>query len=161
MKSNLPNEIERKFLISQLPNLPEIKSVEIHQAYLNTQGHEVRIRKSICEITDYKMAVKSEGDICRTEIEFLIDETTYEQLLTLIGHPPIVKHYHIYRLGEYELEASIVNPHLSSTFCYAEIEFQSEEEAKAFDCAQVLNLIKEVTYDESYKMRNYWNQFCK
>ena len=42
-------------------------------------------------------------------------------------------------------------------FIYAEIEFSSEEDAKNFKLPDFLDW-EEVTYDENYKMKNYWNR---
>ena len=42
------------------------------------------------------------------------------------------------------------------SFIYGEIEFKSEEDAKKFEAPVWFG--KEVTYDEYYKMRNYWKR---
>ena len=56
----------------------------------------------------------------------------------------------------YHLEVSLVDEGTEHEFCYAEIEFASEEEAKAFVKPEFLG--KEVTEDEDGKMITYWKK---
>lgn len=74
------NEIERKFLVNNLPDLTEYPFKEIEQCYIK-RNPELRIRKSN---NDYFITKKSDGTIKREEIETTINNTTYELLQSLI-----------------------------------------------------------------------------
>lgn len=147
-------EIERKFLISGFPDKQEFFRCTLYQSYLMSAEREIRIvRRVIGEELVDKMCVKTSGLLSRTEIEFVIPNDTYEELLETIEEPCIVKDYRKYQLGDHVLQASKVD----DKFYYCEVEFISEEEAKAFDSSLIPNLIREVTYEKAFKMKNYWN----
>ena len=66
------------------------------------------------------------------------------------------KDYKKYRLGNWELEVSLVDPGTEWEFYYGEIEFPSEEAANAFEIPEFLG--REITYDSYYKMKNFWKR---
>jgi len=78
-----PVEVERKWLIQDLPNLSGHKGEEVIQGYIApaADGTEVRLRQ-----TDGKFfqTVKSEGGLVRDEIEI---ELTKDQFEALWGAP--------------------------------------------------------------------------
>ena len=111
-------EIERKFL---LPKMPEdlgargklLAHMVVDQSYLNIKP-EVRIRRNHVLFADpypgdpdpiypvpgdgysYLMAVKSDGTLTRTEVEFFIEREVYFDLQAMIKSSPIQKDYYRY-----------------------------------------------------------------
>lgn len=91
-------EIERKFLLSGFPDLPELERAEVFQGYLGISP-EVRIRsKRVGEAETYRLCFKGEGSLVREEIELDLDKATFESLKKLLPKPMIRKEYRIYRL---------------------------------------------------------------
>lgn len=150
-------EIERKFMIEDFPNhLELLKSAYVEQGYVSANP-EVRIRHGIDEITgkeNYTLTIKGDGTLSREEIETDVDKSFYEQVVKFIHKPMITKKYRCYLLGGHRLEVSLVDEGTEHEFCYAEIEFPSEEEANAFVKPEFLG--EEVTEDEGGKMITYW-----
>ena len=151
-------EIERKFLIKE--KLPIIPTEHFHtkQAYISVNP-EVRIREkfgvdewSKCG-DPYKITVKGDGTLAREEIETPIDEKFYNKILKFIGYNPISKDYYIYYYNSYIIEVSDVD---FGAFTYAEVEFDSIEEANNFVWPWPEILISEETENPEFKMKNYW-----
>ena len=67
----IPMEIERKFWIDTLPDLPEERRSDVYQGYLCTEPVELRIRKRVEAggETVYQICVKSIGKLSRHEVE--------------------------------------------------------------------------------------------
>lgn len=150
-------EIERKFWIKSLPDLPEENSSDVDQGYLCTTPVEVRIRRRQDRQTAqirYQLCIKSIGVLSRHEVETELSEVQFTELVHMLPQPMIHKEYHAYRLPDgHILECSIVD---HGVFSYAEVEFASEEEALAWvpiDC-----LGEESTYQTGISMREYWNK---
>ncbi|MEG1564197.1 MAG: hypothetical protein RR365_10795 [Bacteroides sp.] len=151
-------EIERKFLLDGFPeDLSLIKEVHCTQGYISIVP-EVRIRSYECGGTeDYKLTVKGEGSISREEVETHIAKSCFDALARLIDAPLIEKNYKMYDLGDGMIfEASLVDSGSETEFYYGEVEFESEREALNFSPLKCMG--KEVTYDDSYKMKNYWKR---
>lgn len=152
-------EIERKFLVKEFPkDLELIHEVDIWQGYISLSP-EVRIHKAYDRVNgkvNYRLTVKGDGTLSRTEIKTTIDESFFEESLNLMQGGLIYKDYRSYRYKDYVLEVCNVDPETSHGFYYAEVEFESEEEANSFEKPGFLG--KEVTDDDSYKMKNYWKQ---
>lgn len=152
-------EIERKFLMHEMPKHLDIKqNCWIQQGYISTDP-EVRIRlKLTSEGITYKLTFKGNGDLGREETEIELTKEQYHKLLEMIDRPLIQKNYFIFHLPtdkkDYELEFSTVDRGTPKEFMYAEIEFESEEEALSFVPPSFLG--PEITYDSFYKMKNYW-----
>ena len=149
-------EIERKWLIKSLPSeiYRPTKAMKIYQGYINTDP-EVRIRKSVYESNGeekYYLAIKSNGSLSRMEVEINISRDNYESLLKLIEYKMIKKDYIVYDFAGYNIEMSRVD----DDWYYAEVEFDSEEKANNFTFPFPDLMIKEVTHDSNYKMKNYW-----
>ena len=150
-------EIERKFWIDRLPDLPEVRHSEIEQAYLCTAPVELRIRRrrelDTGEVT-YRLCIKSIGTLSRHEVETPLSREQYEELESMLDQPPIRKEFHTYRLEDGRiLECSIVD---NGVFSYAEVEFPTEEEALSWQPPDFLG--KETTYEKGVSMREYWNK---
>lgn len=160
-------EIERKWLIREFPdNVPGFTLFEdcyIEQSYIYVSNDtELRIRKRFRLDNDvesgasYKLTVKGKGTISRVEINTSITEEQYNDALKLSRLRPITKHIRTYMTEDgRKLDTSVVDEGTENEFMYAEIEFDSEEEAKAYELS--LDAV-DVTYDDSYKMKNYWKR---
>lgn len=150
-------EIERKFMIEDFPNhLPLLRSAYVEQGYVSDKP-EVRVRHGIDELTgkeNYTLTIKGEGTLSRQEMETEVEKAFYEEVVAFIGKPMITKKYRCYLFEGYHLEVSLVDEGMESEFCYAELEFSSEEEANAF--VKPFFLGEEVTQDEDGKMITYW-----
>lgn len=150
-------EIERKWLLKKIPKHFPSGHYNIEQFYLTTNP-ELRFRKKIDlynnEIS-YKLTVKSEGDIIREENEMNISENIYETFKKLVNKPVIFKDYYTFWYNNHKIEISQVD----NDFIYAEIEFNSIEEATAFKWYEdYFGYAEDITYNPNYKMKNYWNK---
>jgi CYTH domain-containing protein len=153
-------EIERKWLVSSFPTgLKLVREADICQGYLSTGDIETRIRSYEKDgHKDYMLTFKGHGDIERPEVEDYIKEEFFNQLRTLIGKPLIHKTYKKYQLDDGKLlEVSWVDSGTKNEFMYAEIEFDTREEAEAYELDLDV-IISEVTYNPCYKMKEYWKQ---
>ncbi len=151
-------EIERKFLIDKFPEGLQLKEEStMYQGYISVMP-TVRIRKKVSEKgTSYKMTIKSQGEMVRHEVEFDIPENKYNELQEVFCPNPIIKLKRNYILPDGKvLECNLVDKGSETEFMYAEIEFSSVEEAESYSLPDFLNM--EVTYDNSYKMNNYWRR---
>lgn len=165
-------EIERKFIMEGFPeNLKCLREVTIEQGYVSVEP-EVRIHTATDRntgVTNYRLTMKGEGDLTRTEIKTSIDGDFYREAVELLGVPMIQKDYRSYELpvtmGSKDetlpsstliLEVCLVDPGTAHEFYYGEIEFESEKDAMHF--TKISCLGKEVTNDPAYKMKNYWTR---
>ncbi len=154
-------EIERKFLIDNFPEHLELKEECIlYQGYISVMP-TVRIRKKVSQnTTSFKMTIKSSGEMVRHEVEFKIPEDKYNELQEVFCPNPIIKLKRNYILPDGRiLECNLVDAGSETEFMYAEIEFESVEEAEKYTLPDFLNT--EVTYDNNYKMNNYWKRTRK
>lgn len=122
-------EIERKFLIPKLPeNLETYPHQTLEQAYLCT-APVVRVRRSD---DTYTLTYKSGGLMCREEYNLPLTCESYEHLKAKADGNVIRKTR--YRIP-YDEELTIELDLFAPPFAYiqmAEVEFSSEEQAKAF-----------------------------
>ena len=162
-------EIERQWLfdINKVPERFCFCHKDMEQSYLSLEP-EVRLRKEtpnlIFELVlksdpTYWITIKGNGDLSREEINKEITKEEYEALKRIgnITEDKVIKkiHWETY-IDQYKLELNIVDKGTENEFCYGEIEFGSEEEALAFEPLDYFG--EEVTYDNSYKMKNYWKR---
>ena len=149
-------EIERQFLITEFPALPEIYRAQVWQGYLST-APVVRIRRfSPPDGCDrYELTVKGKGTLVRAEVNIPIDAAQYEEMSGILKKEPIHKDYRVYELPDgLRLECSAVDPGTDHWFMYAEVEFDSVEAAKAFVPPAFLG--REMTEVRDFSMSNYW-----
>ena len=93
-------EIERKFLIEEFPDLPLLEEAEAFQGYLSVEP-VVRIRKKVSkEKTSYVLCIKGKGRLCRKEIELSLPKETFDELEELLEIPMVRKEYRVYALGD-------------------------------------------------------------
>ena len=154
-------EIERRFIVAAFPeDLEVLRRAEVKQGYISTGEPEARIRWTKDEHkTTYKLGFKTDGTLAREEVEFDISEENYTNLKRLLKGEMITQDYRVYALpGNKRLEVCKVDEGMPTEYMYAEVEFESIEEAKAFDYTCIPYFIKEVTEDRSYNMKRYWDQ---
>ena len=148
-------EIERKWLLNEIPNLPVLEHGHIEQFYLSMKP-EVRVRRYVALVgkgyPQYRLTVKGEGSLSREEMECEIPENFYQKALRMVNKCPIFKDYWVFDLEGKHLEVSAVE----DKFIYAEIEFPTTEEAEAYSLP--LADATDITYDSRYKMKKYWKQ---
>ena len=129
----MPYEIERKFLIEQVPeNLSSYPCFKIEQGYLNTDP-VVRIRK---ENNKYYLTYKKGSKLIREEHNLPLDETSYFHMRNKCDGILIKKNrYHIPLSVEKKASLIIELDVFTETLApliYAEVEFPSEKEANSF-----------------------------
>ena len=152
-------EIERKFLMDGFPvGLELLSEVEIEQGYISFDP-EVRIRRARdlrTEKEEYRITMKGNGDLAREEVETDISADFYYDAAVFLSGRVIKKDYKKYKFGPWKLEVALVDPGTSWEFYYAEIEFPTEQEARDFVVPDFFG--EEITYNEDYKMKNYWKR---
>lgn len=161
-------EIERKWMVKGWPeesaSLPLVREQLMRQGYV-TVYPTVRIREEAEKdgSTEYILCFKSppsRGGLSRKEIEFPITPEQFAQLEDLIGFPLIPKLRRSYRLADgLLLEVNLVDQGMETEFMYAEIEYETEEQARSWDPAdsalsEYLN--DEVTGQPRQTMGAYW-----
>ena len=119
------------------------------------------VRESITdEHAHHVLCFKSAGYLAREEIEIELSKEDFVRLSGLIGQPLIRKVRRIYQLpGDLELEVNLVDEGLPTEFMYAEVEFSSEEQARAWDpasCGLGDYLADDVTEQPGQSMSAFW-----
>ncbi len=136
-------EIERKYLIKELPDLTKYRFVAIEQGYLNTKP-VVRIRK---KDNQYILTYKGSGLLAHEEIEAQLTADAYYHLLEKIDGHPITKKRYLIPLDPYTIELDVFEGHMDGLIM-AEVEFPTIEEAEAFIPPEWFG--EEVTGDRRY-----------
>ncbi len=125
-------EIERKYLVSELPDLESCDSVEIEQGYLALAdaegGAEVRLRRRGEALL---LTVKGGSGEVRTEEELELDRDRFESLWPLTEGRRVRKTRYLIPLGELTAELDVYGGELQGLIT-AEVEFSSTDEAAAF-----------------------------
>lgn len=142
-------EIERKFLIKQLPeNLDEYPFHLIEQGYLNTSP-VVRVRKSDDE---YFLTYKGSGMMAREEYNLPLNAESYSHLIKKADGNIISKKRYLIPLDKsHTIELDIFDEPFSP-LVIAEVEFNSLDEAELFTAPEWFD--EEVTYDSKYHNNN-------
>lgn len=137
-------EIERKFLIKELPkNLENYEKKVIEQGYLN-KSPVVRIRRSNDE---YYMTYKGKGLMKRIEENLPLTKEAYEHLATKCDGHVIKKCRYLIPLdNELTVELDVFT--FPEGLIMAEVEFSSEEAAMSFVSPDWFG--EEVTTDPAY-----------
>ncbi|MGD9559707.1 MAG: CYTH domain-containing protein [Oscillospiraceae bacterium] len=148
-------EIERKWLMDGFPALAMRDETEMEQGYLVFEPLTVRIRKSrahgqqTCWLT-----IKGRGELSRTEVETPLSAQQYAALVPLLALPVVKKRMRTYVLpGGEVLECSLVDEGEPTAIYYAEVEFESEDAARAFVPPGWLG--REVTNEHGQSMAAY------
>jgi CYTH domain-containing protein len=147
----MSHEIERKFLVKELPaDLENYPHNEIMQGYLIVTDNdiEVRIRK---KGDKYFETVKAGSGLVRKESEKEIPKEAFFDHWPLTEGKRVEKvRYEILYNGKL-IELDIYSGDLEG-FVVAEVEFESEEESVRFTPPDWFG--EEVTHDERYKNKN-------
>lgn len=161
-------EIERKWLVTSWPeeglSFPILKEESMRQGYISVHP-TVRIREEAVRggetslILCFKSSGRSDG-LSREEIEFPLTPEQFGQLEDLIGIPLIPKLRRTFLLPDgMHLEVNLVDQGMDTEYMYAEIEYETEEQARAWDPAAVgldRYLVEEVTSRPDQTMGAYW-----
>ena len=137
-------EIERKFLVKELPDLTGVKYSEIKQGYFSVTP-EKRVRQ---KDDKYYITEKGEGDLVRHEREWEIDKSEAAELFALSKTYIIEKKRYYLPIGKHTVELDIYEGRHEG-LVVAEVEFESEDEALAFVPPAWFG--KDITADKSYK----------
>ena len=130
-------EIERKFLINNMPDLSLYESHKLVQGYLNTSP-TVRVRK---EDDEYYMTYKGKGQnggIAREEYNLPLTKEAYEHMIVKSDGNIISKTRYLIPLGKNK-EGSELTAELDvfdepfAPLCFVEVEFPTIEEAMNFE----------------------------
>jgi CYTH domain-containing protein len=138
-------EVERKFLVTEPPDLGGADSDQIEQGYLviGSDG-EVRLRRKGEKLL---LTAKRGSGISRDEAEVELDPEAFERLWPLTdGRRPHKRRY-VVPQGDLEIEVDVYEGDLEG-LVVAEIEFDSEDEARAFEPPEWIG--EEATGDKRY-----------
>ena len=120
-------EIERKFTVKELPDLSRYPFHIMEQGYLNTDP-VVRVRK---EDDNYYMTYKGKGLLAREEYNLPLNEDAYYHLVEKSDGIIIRKKRYLIPYEKYTIELDVFEKPYENLMI-AEVEFESEEEAMAF-----------------------------
>ena len=138
-------EIEKKYLLKELPDLSSCEHHKIEQAYLCT-GPVVRVRR---EDEKYYMTYKGSGLMSREEYNLPLTAESYEHLKKKADGNIISKTRYLIPLEKDHLVAEVdVFEKPFAPLIMAEVEFESEEQANAFEAPEWFG--EEVTFDGRY-----------
>ena len=138
-------EIEKKYLLKKLPDLNPYEYHKIEQAYLCT-GPVVRVRR---EDEKYYMTYKGSGLMSREEYNLPLNAESYDHLKKKADGNIISKTRYLIPLEKDNLMAEVdVFEKPFAPLIMAEVEFESEEQANAFEAPEWFG--EEVTFDGRY-----------
>ncbi len=120
-------EIERKFLINEIPCLEGLKSSKIEQGYISFSP-ETRIRKKDGE---YYLTKKGEGMIAREETEIKVSKEEGQEYFKRAISKLIKKTRYYIAYKKYTIELDIYEGELRGLIV-AEVEFENIDEAMDF-----------------------------
>jgi adenylate cyclase len=143
-------EIERKFLVEDLPELGDFVAEPIAQGYIaiTEDGTEVRLRR---KDGAHLLTIKHGTGLQRLEEEIEIDQGRFEVLWPLTEGARVRKTRHSFDQGGRTIEVDTYDGELKG-LVVAEIEFDSKLEAEAFEPLPWMG--PEVTDDPAYKAQN-------
>ena len=137
-------EIERKFLVKEMPDLTGVKYSQIKQGYFSINP-EKRVREKDGK---YYITEKGEGDMVREEREWEIDRDAALECFDKSKTYIIEKKRYYLPYGEYTIELDIYGGKHQGLIV-AEVEFPSEGEA--LDFKPPIWFGEDITCDKSYK----------
>jgi adenylate cyclase len=149
--NRLPNEIERKFLLSALPpGIDSLESSHIEQGYLaaTDDDTEVRIRN---RSGVFSLTYKKGFGLIREEIEVSISREAFSALWPATEGARVAKTRYIMPWGDLFLEIDAYIEALDSLLM-CEIEYPSVESVKSIELPKWLG--REITDDIQYSNRN-------
>jgi adenylate cyclase len=125
-------EIEKKFLVKNIPNLNSVKQIKIKQGYLSPPPSSLRIRRKgeIFELTK-KISLKEKDHSSREEINVLLTEYEFNKLWTQVERS-LEKSRYCFDIGSNLIaELDIFEGDLSG-LVLVEVEFPSTEIMESF-----------------------------
>jgi adenylate cyclase len=138
-------EVERKFLVPEAPSLEGQDASGIEQGYLAAGDRgEVRLRRKGDERL---LTVKRGTGLAREEEEITLGEEDFERLWPLTEGQRLRKRRYTIDHGEHCIELDVYEGDLDGLIL-AEVEFSSEEDARAFEPPEWFG--DEVTGNEDY-----------
>ena len=138
-------EIEKKYLLKNLPDFAACQFHKIEQAYLCTDP-VVRVRR---EDQTYYMTYKGRGMLVREEYNLPLNKEAYEHLKEKADGNVIGKTRYLVPLDENGLIAEVdVFDAPFAPLIMAEVEFESEEQANGFVAPEWFG--EDVTFDGRY-----------
>ena len=138
-------EIEKKYLLKNLPDFAACQFHKIEQAYLCTDP-VVRVRR---EDETYYMTYKGRGMLVREEYNLPLNKEAYEHLKEKADGNVIGKTRYLVPLYENGLIAEVdVFDAPFAPLIMAEVEFESEEQANGFVAPEWFG--EDVTFDGRY-----------
>ncbi len=137
-------EVERKFLVGEPPELNPASGVWIEQGYLAIGDGEVRLRR---KGEGRLLTAKRGSGLSREEAEVELDRQPFEELWPLTEGRRLRKRRHLIPHDGLEIEIDVYEGELEG-LVVAEIEFPTEDEARAFEPPAWLG--EDVTGDERY-----------
>lgn len=152
----MSQEIERKFLIRELPNLDGKPWLHIEQGYLCLgDKEEVRLRSAALRDCDpiHTLTVKKGSGLVRGEEEIKLDKQQFDLLWPMTKDRRITKRRYDYWTSNdtEDIEIDIYEGALEGLLI-AEIEFENEEQAKSYQPPTWIG--EDVTNDDRYKNRS-------
>jgi CYTH domain-containing protein len=140
-----PSEIERKFLIDEVPEDLEIGSrAEIAQGYLATGDHQVRLRRQ----GDRPLLTAKRGrGLVRDEVEVPLEEESFERLWPLTEGRRLKKERLTATVDGQKVEVDVYQGPLAGLIV-AEVEFEDIDAARAFSPPEWF--VRELTDDARY-----------
>lgn len=121
-------EIERKFLVKEMPDLNSYTYKCLEQGYLSANP-VVRVRK---EDDTYYLTYKGKGFLEREEYNLPLNEESYNHLVAKTDGKIIRKKRYLIPYEKYTIELDIFEGELAGLII-AEVEFEAVEEANSFN----------------------------
>jgi len=141
----IPTEIERKFLVDEVPEDLDIGSrEEIAQGYLATGDHQVRLRRQ----GDRPLLTAKRGrGLVRDEVEVPLEEESFERLWPLTEGRRLKKERLTATVDGQTVEVDVYRGPLAGLIV-AEVEFEGIDAARAFSPPEWF--ARELTDDARY-----------
>lgn len=143
-------EVERKWLVTELPNLSGLKGKEVIQGYIavTADGTEVRVRQ---KGDKFFQTIKSDGGLVRGEIEIELTKEQYDELWQATAGRRLEKTRYEIGLNGAKIELDVYKGALTGLIV-AEVEFPSVRDSEKF--SPPAWFAQEVTEDKRYKNKN-------
>lgn len=145
-----PCEIERKWLVGDLPNLGGLTNEDLVQGYIAVavDGTEVRLRR---KGSKFFQTVKTEGNLVRNEFEIELLGSQFDHLWPATEGRRIEKTRYVLHQQSVKVEIDVYKGRLSGLLI-AEVEFPSTMSSTLFTPPDWFG--REVTDDSRYKNKN-------
>jgi adenylate cyclase len=143
-------EVERKWLVRELPDLTGVKGKEVIQGYIavTADGTEIRVRQ---KGDKYFQTIKSDGGLVRGEIEIELTKDQYDKLWQATAGRRLEKTRYELQYGEATIELDVYTGNLAG-LVVAEVEFPSIRDSEKFNPPSWFG--NEATEDKRFKNKN-------